>query len=600
MIILGISDSHEAHACLIINGKLKAAVAEERFSRLKSDMGYPTKAIEAVLETSKIKPRDIDFVAFAGQKGSILHRLVKPNALMKVKDWIKQCHEYWGPVLLENKPLTPMFDFEMFKELRGAEIYQDPYYLYVKNTEGVTLSNKSDLLKSARLYAIKEHLGVDKSKVKFYRHEDCHKAYGIFSSPKKLDSSVILTLEGGGDDSSATFSTFKNFEFKEHWKSNEVNIGRLYRYVTLILGMLPAQHEYKVMGLAPYGTEYHGKISKDFFMTLTKVNNTEIINTNRVKDLYFSIKDALEGQRFDGIAWGLQEYTEEILTQWAENCIKATDLKNLVISGGVGQNIKASKTLIDKTSLNYLWSGPICGDGSLGIGAAWLALSELTSEKNIHGIETIYLGKEYSSEYIRNTLHQNKINQKFILVDSPDTNKIAEWINSGKICARFSGKMEFGQRALGNRSILADPRKIESVERVNNKIKYRDFWMPFTPSMTYEESKKMIYNPKNIYSPYMTIAYDLNKEYQNSIPAAVHPSDKTVRPQMLKQEDNPNYYKLLEEFGKVSGIQCLMNTSFNLHGEAIVENPQQAIDTFERSELDILLFDDVAITRKKS
>jgi carbamoyltransferase len=157
--------------------------------------------------------------------------------------------------------------------------------------------------------------------------------------------------------------------------------------------------------------------------------------------------------------------------------------------------------------------------------------------------------------------------------------------------------MEFGQRALGARSILADPRRWESVERVNNKIKYRDFWMPFTPSMTIEQSEKMIVNPKGVFSPYMTMAFDLKPEWVGRIPAATHPADKTVRPQMLRRQNNDRYYDLIRAFGALSGIECLMNTSFNLHGDAIVESPDDAIRTFLSSELDILLFDEVAIRR---
>ncbi|MDC0074724.1 carbamoyltransferase [Alphaproteobacteria bacterium] len=598
MNILGISDSHEAHACIVQDGEILAAVAEERFSRVKSDMGYPKKAIENVLEITKLDPKDIDLVAFAGEKGDILDRIFRPNAYMKVKDWIEQSYKYWGPILLEGKSLSPVDNYNLFKHLRGDDIYRDPYYSYIKKDIFLAVDNKSELLRKARIETVHQHLKINTEKIRFFRHEDCHKAYGLLSSPNDLEEAIVLTLEGGGDDSSATFSIFKNDEITEIWKSNSVNLGRLYRYVTLILGMLPSQHEYKVMGLAPYGNEYHGNKSKKFFDSLSEVKGTEIINTNKVKDLYFSVKESLEGERFDGIAWGLQTHLEEVLCQWVENCIKETNIKNVIISGGVGQNIKACKTLIDKTSLKYLWAGPICGDGSLGIGAAWLATLDKKNSKKIKGYKTIYLGKSYSDDEVEEAVSRNRLKEKYHIIENPNIKTIASWINKGNICARFSERMEFGQRALGNRSIIADPRKWESVERVNKKIKYRDFWMPFTPSMTFEQANKIIINPKNIYSPFMTMAFDINDDYIKSIPAAIHPSDKTVRPQMLKYEDNPKYYKLLQAFGELSGLECLMNTSFNLHGEAIVENPEQAISTFIRSELDILLFDKIAISRE--
>lgn len=156
----------------------------------------------------------------------------------------------------------------------------------------------------------------------------------------------------------------------EIWSSNEVNLGRLYRSVTLILGMKPSQHEYKVMGLAPYGSEYHGRRVLEFFNSLSEVDKAEILPTGVIKDLYFSVKQAIEGERFDGIAWALQEHIQVILEEWVRNCIKSSGIKNVVISGGVGQNIKACKHLIDNVDMDYFWSGPICGDGSLALGAA--------------------------------------------------------------------------------------------------------------------------------------------------------------------------------------------------------------------------------------
>lgn len=600
MIILGISDSHEAHACILRGGRLEAAIAEERLSRLKADMGYPKKSIEAVLRICGLSPADVDLVAFAGEKGAPFQRLYKMNALFKTEDWIRQCDKYWRPILLEGKRLSPHDDFEMFAHLRGTDLQNDPYFAFVERARNAAPQEYSQLFNDLRAETVEKHLGIGRDKIRFYRHEDCHKVYGVFSSPRKLDEAIVLTAEGGGDDSSATFSTWHNGKITEHWASNAVNLGRLYRYVTLILGMLPSQHEYKVMGLAPYGTEYHGRRSRDFFNTLSKVEGSQILATGVVKDLYYSVREALEGERFDGIAWGLQTHLEEILRQWVENCIQETGITDIVFSGGIGQNIKACKYLIDHTSLTSLWAGPICGDGSLGIGAAWLAMREVAPEIDIEGYSTIYLGTEYTSQAVAEAVLRNQLAATFELVEKPSVDTVAGWLAEGAICSRFSGRMEFGQRALGARSILADPRRWESVERVNNKIKYRDFWMPFTPSMTLEQAERMIVNPKGVYSPYMTMAFDLKDEWLGEIPAATHPADKTVRPQMLHDQDNPSYYALIKAFGRIAGIECLMNTSFNLHGDAIVESPDDAIRTFLESELDILLFDDVAISRYKT
>lgn len=597
MIVLGISDSHEAHACIVRDGRLVGAIAEERLSRLKADMGYPRRSIDAVLRITGVTPDQIDLVAFAGQKGTPLQRLYKMNALFKAKDWIRQCEHFWKPVLLEGRPLTAWDDFALFKDIRGEDMAADPYFGFLDRARDADPASYADLFRQIRLETVEAHLGIAASKVRFYRHEDCHKAYGLLSAPQRPDKALVLTVEGGGDDSSATLSTAEGTAITEHWSSNAVNLGRLYRYVTLILGMLPSQHEYKLMGLAPYGTEYHGRRTKAFLDTLSRVEGSTIVNAGVVKDLYYSIRDALEGERFDGIAWGLQTHLEEILQAWVQNAIEETGLTDVVLSGGVGQNIKAVKHLIDTTALTSIWSGPICGDGSLGVGAAWMASVEAAPDVPIQGYDTIYLGTAYEPDAVHNAMRRHELAASFTVIADPTAARVAEWLDQGLVCARYSGRMEFGQRALGNRSILADPRRWASVEQINTKIKYRDFWMPFTPSMTIEQADEMIVNPKGVYSPYMTMAFDLKPQFRSAIPAAMHPADKTVRPQMLRREDNPAYYDLISAFGERTGLCCVLNTSFNLHGDAIVESPDDAVQTFLKSELDVLLFDDVAVAR---
>jgi len=315
--------------------------------------------------------------------------------------------------------------------------------------------------------------------------------------------------------------------------------------------------------------------------------------------MYFSVKEALECDRFDGIAWGLQTYLEETLREWIRNNACKHQISDIVLSGGVAQNIKAAKVLAEIPEVNSLWIGPISGDGSLGVGAAWLASSKHSRKIPIEGMPSAYLGTEYDATAIDEAITSANVQTKYQLIYKPSIGAVATWIDRGLIVARYSGRMEFGQRALGNRSILADPRSWNSVEHINNKIKYRDFWMPFTPSMMIEEAERMLINPKNIYSPFMTMAFDVKPEFLEQLAAVIHPADKTIRPQMLKRESNPAYYELLEAFKARTGLGVLLNTSFNLHGEAIVESPEDAISVFERSALDVMIFDHVAISRVK-
>ena len=598
MIILGIHEGHEAHACIVRNGILVAAIAEERLSKIKTDSRYPRRAIDAVLRIAGVSPREIDAVAFASKSNWLWQTLYNKHAKFSVRDWIEECDFYWKPVLLEGKKVSPFDIFDRFRHHAGSDLETNPYYPMLAQARGAPESEWGRLGDAIRQQTVREHLGLGKDKILTFRHEDCHKAYGFYSSPRERAPALMLTIEGGGDDSSATVSTMTaDGSITEHWRSNSVHAGRLYAYVTLILGMKPGQHEFKVMGLAPYGTEYHGRRSLEIFNRINRVSGIEILNDKAFPDLYFSIRDALEGERFDGIAWGLQRWIEELLSTWVENTTRHFGLRNVILSGGVAQNIKAVKALAELDSVDHIWAGPISGDGSIGVGAAWLASRKLAPQIAIAGLDSIYLGTEHHSRTISDAVAANQLAGRFNLVERPSGAAAASWLDAGHVVARFSGRMEFGQRALGNRSILADPRRAASVEKVNNKIKYRDFWMPFTPSMTDRAADLMLINPKQHYSPYMTMAFDLKPGFAEALPAVVHPGDKTARAQMLRRTDNPGYYDLMEAFGRLSGHECVMNTSFNLHGDAIAESPDDAIRTFLESDLDVLLFDDLAIAR---
>ena len=595
MIILGICDSIESHACIVKNGELIAAISEERLTRIKADAGYPKRSIEKVLQIAKIKSQEIDIVALAGFDNGLFQSIYKPGALFKIEDWIEQNEKYWKPKLYQNKKLYEIDDFNIWKK-KYPFIKKNIYKDLIKRTNKKNVKDHLKIFNEIRKKVICNHLKINEDKIKVFRHETCHQYYGYYSQQQFKKRSLILTIEGAGDDSSATISLANSKKINEIYRTNDAMLGRLYRYVTLLLGMKPGQHEYKVMGLAPYGQAYHGMKSLKHFEKFNIIKGTKIFRKKYFKDVYYSTRNELHGERFDGIAWGLQTFTENFLKKWSINCINKFKLKNIILSGGVAQNIKAIKFLQDDSRIKSVWSGPISGDGSLSIGAAWLASKTYDFKSKIMGINNIYLGSDIPNKNIDKII-KKKFN-KFKCVKNVSNKQIARWISKGLIVARCKGRMEFGQRALGNRSILADPRSISSVEKINSKIKYRDFWMPFTPSITFEGCKKILKNPKNIYSPFMTVAFDIKEKYLSKLPCVIHPSDKSTRPQMLKKKDNPEYYDLLKQFEKITGLPVLLNTSFNLHGDAIVENIDQAINTFLKSDLDILVLNNYAILRK--
>lgn len=596
MVILGIAHSHEAHACIVKDGTLVNCVAEERLSRLKAESSFPKRAVNFVLEDANLKPSDIDVVAVCGLSGRLFLPVLQQNARFSVDDFVAQQNQYWRPKLIEGEHLTQADEFSLFSHLRN-DLISDLYFPIIDRQLNSDPKNWTNIATELQAKLIAEYIGVPETKIKFFRHEDCHKYYGLYSSSDPAAERIVLTIEGGGDDSSATVSTSVNGLITEHWSSNDVMLGRLYQYITLLLGMKPGQHEYKVMGLAPYGNEYIGKKSLEFFRKINVVDGFKILNRNPNKDLYFSSLEALQGQRFDGIAWGLQAHLEEVLCEWVTNCIKQFNIKDVILSGGVSQNIKACKAIVEHTAADTVWVGPISGDGSLAIGAAWQA--HLDGEAGtINGINSIYLGPEYSQDQINRSIEKTEALKDFDILQYSDPSTVAKMLADGMIVARFSGRMEFGQRALGNRSILADPRNRKSLDYINQKVKFRDFWMPFTPSMTFDEASRILQNPKEIYSPFMMMAFDLKEEFVDDLPAVQHPADRTVRPQMLKRESNIGYHDLLEEFKKLTGFAVLLNTSFNLHGDPIVNTPEEAIDSMRRSRIDALAFDHCILLRK--
>ena len=597
MIILGIADNHESHACILINGVLVAAVAEERLSRLKTDSSYPHRAIEKVIFIAGIKEKDIDLVVFAGANDLPYLKVLREAAIFSVSDWVELQERYWKPKLYKNKPYNEIDRFNMFKHKIKDYINTDYYKGFFLNDIRSSRHDRVLKFQNYRKEVVSNHLGISHKKVKFLRHEDCHKAYGYYSSPNRKRNALIFTCEGGGDDSSATVSIINDHKIRELWKSNKVMVGGLYAHTTLALAMKPNQHEYKVMGLAAYGNSSHGMQALKYFRTIEKVSGTKIVQNSEFNDLYFHTLENLKSERFDNIAWALQEFLEETLESWVVNNIKKYGIKDIIFSGGVGQNIKLMRRLMLNKNIGSVWVGPISGDGSLAIGAAWLAHAKYSTPENIQGFSSIYLGTSYSRKEIDSSLKNYKFKQKVKFIENPTAKYIASLMNDGLIIGRFSDRMEFGQRSLGNRSIMADPRTLESVYRINKVIKQRDFWMPFTPSVLEEYSKEIFYNPKKVYSPYMTMAFDSSQESRKKLPAVIHPADGTIRPQMLREGINKGYSNIIKEFYKISGFPVILNTSFNLHGEPIVESPDDAISTFIRSDLDVLLFDHIAIIK---
>ncbi len=603
MKILGLNDAHDATACLMIDGEVVAAVAEERYSGLKGDYGYPKHSIDYCLEFANLNPEQIDIVTVPSHGWNPVLIKLKRNSNFEVEDWITEQHEFWkweleliDEHICFNKPNY----YDIYKD-RAKNWQLDKYYPFdhlIKNYQDKYAG--SDIIKEAqkvRLKYIQERF--PKSKIKVTTHEDAHTYYSYYGSHLAGQEVLALTAEGVGDYSNSTVSIFNKDGRKEISYSKEMHLAHVYQYATLILGMKPAQHEYKVMGLAPYSNKYEEEKSYQVFKNILKVDeDLRIVYDKKPRDLYFHFKDALEGHRFDGIAAGLQRWTEEILCKWVEKCVEKTGIRKLVVSGGVFQNIKACKAISELECVDDISVLPATGDTSTSIGACYY--------QNGGGkpLEHMYLGPDIES--MTYGLFK-ELKEKYEISDhkSSDgfgyegTKKVAKLLSEGKIIARCSGRMEFGQRALGNRTIMADPRDPKIVKRLNEAIKNRDFWMPFTPSILKPYFHAYVVNTDQLDSRFMCMAFESTCYGEEDFAAAIHPADTTIRPQLVEREINPEYWNIINEFRKLTGVAGILNTSFNLHGEPIVLGAKEALRVFENSDIDGLILNDYLILKKE-
>ena len=593
MNILGIHDGHTSGAALMIDGEIIACVSEERFNRLKSYDGFPKKSIKYL---SNLCNNRIDLVAF-GTTDLVPHEsFVGREYLFSVEDYFDQQCEHFYPIFYKNKnPITlKKLFFEKMKKKYKDKILNN-YYLNKKFK--VSYDPKIDIpnFRTLRIKSLQKLIPISKEKIFFIDHHKCHANHAYYSSPLRKNT-VIVTADGVGDRGvNATVSITNNQGFKKIFETTNQNIGRLWRYITLLMCMKPQQHEYKVMGLAPYADK---NIEKKVYLKLKnfqKIVGIDFKYVKKPKDLFFYFRTKFQNYRFDGIAGGIQKYTEEIFSNWIQNILKKTKHRNLVFSGGISMNIKLNLVIHKLKKIKNFYVSASGADESIAIGACY----ELSKIKK--PLSNIYLGPKLNTKHIDSYLNKTFNKKDFKIIKPKKINKyLAKEISRGKIIARCFDRMEFGARALGNRSILADPSNLNSVKRINTLVKQRDFWMPFTPSIIFEKHKKYIKNPKNLFSPHMTIEFESTKLGKKHLKAAMHPYDETVRPQMLKRKDNPMYYDLLKQFEKISGISALLNTSYNLHGYPIVCNVKDAVSTFKKTKIDILQLNNFIIIRKNS
>ncbi|MBU0731076.1 MAG: hypothetical protein KKE17_05400 [Proteobacteria bacterium] len=571
MKIIGIHDGHNAAATLLEDGKIVFALEEERLTRIKNHSTFPKEALRFLWDYSNNRPEDIDKFVFSSN-----HIPAYKNRVTLMKEF-KESNAF--PTYLRRlAKKTPLLDYAVKKRTRER-------------------------------FSFAVDAGFNADKISFQDHHHSHAAAAYFGSPWWRDDKVlVLTNDGGGDGLCATVSIGAGGNLHKLAEvSVSESIGYLYSMITFILGMVPEEHEYKIMGMSPYGSASRSEALKKRFDALVVFNNeSKGITWKRAKGCphfqysFQFLKNMLELQRFDIICRAIQDFTEDFMVTWVRNCILATGIKKVAMSGGVLMNVKANKRIMEIPELESLFIYPTCGDPTNSIGAAYAVHAKHCHDHNepvsIAPLENLYFGPEFSDDVIKQELNTAGVN--YIYCDDIEKD-VAALLYKGAVVARFKGRMEFGARAMGNRSILANPANRDTIRVINDMIKNRDFWMPFAPSMIEEDAREILVNPKNISAPYMILSFDCAIAH-DKIYAASHPYDRTLRPQVVYEKWNPDYYRLIKNFKELSGTGVVLNTSFNLHGFPIVCKPGDAIDVFKQSGLKHLAIGNYLVTKEKN
>ena len=570
MLTLGIHDGHIATACLVRDGKILAVISEERLNRIKEWGGFPIKSIKECIRIANIKPEQIDGVGVVGiMKPTLPHRYHQPHFYKRIFSGMSRI--FPNSIMRSNK--------------------------WVKPTQILLsrLRNKEDIEEKL------QGIGIA-SPIKYYEHHYLHAVTAHLTAWFNTGKNLVITSDGSGDAVSASVNIAENKSIERIVEISHYNsISELYTQITKFLGMKPMSHEYKVMGMAPYAKKDYALKTLDVLKGYFKIEDGSTAFTNvsgNWKWQYLkALQKDLKGHRFDNIACAVQMLFEDIIYNWVKNCIAKTEINNLVLSGGSFMNVKANNLILNLPEVNKLFIFPSCGDESLAMGAALVKYLELGGD-TIEPLGPIYFGSEYSDSEIAHTIKQYS-GLKTTEIKDIDSH-IGKELAKGNVIARFSGRMEFGARSLGNRSILADPRNRDVVKKINEAIKNRDFWMPFAPSILEERAKDYIVNPKNFYAPYMIMAFPTKSKAHTDLIAALHPYDLTARPQVVRKDWNPGFHKVLKTFEEITGVGGVLNTSFNLHGDPIVCSPKDALETFVNSDLDALAISSFYVTKEQN
>ena len=581
IVTLGIHDGMVAAAALVVDGELRAACAEERLTRKKNQAGIPVHAAETVLATEGVRIDDVDLIAISTEDG-----------IMPTVDDVPTARTTW----------------------RFYDAYGAAWNLLASierrwpGSRALTLPSDAarrlgrPLLKRTRAAAVIAATGARSDRMNFYDH---HTSHAMALAPLIGDRPTLaFTLDGEGDGLSGSVVWYRSGRPPERVGavSRNASLGHVYAGVAGHLRMTPHQDEFKVMGMAPYAhasarDACYDRLRSLLWVEKDRAGAPSIVASRGTRLVHRFIGDYLRDFRFDVQCGGVQRLCEETILEWMSSWVRHLGLDHegvdIGLGGGVFMNVKANMRIAQQAWANSVTPIPSCGDESCAVGAAYLgyldACAAAGRPAEIKRSDHIYLGPHWSDADIKRTV-ERAAGEHGLHVERPAdiADHTAGLLADGHVVARFHGRMEWGARALGNRSILADPSRHDVVREINSRIKSRDFWMPFAATILDEAATTYLQTPPAPTSPYMMVAFDTVPDRWHEIAAGTHPYDRTCRAQILERRANPDYYRVIERFRDRTGIGAVLNTSLNLHGDPMVNSPDDALCTLLNSDLAFL------------
>lgn len=567
---------NDPSSVLFVDGEPVFGIEEERLSRQKhAPNQFPTRSIKACLAYENLKLGDIDQILLPYEP-RLTGRFIRENIRQILTN-----PEFFSWRLYENDQLS---SGSLLSRL-GA----------VVGTVGAYTGARND----GHVESVKEYLydafGGPIPPITKLEHHACHAASAYY--PAQFDDGLILTLDAKGEYDATVVWRAEDGELSRKRTYPDPNsLGTWYAVITEYLGYHADNGEGKVMGLAPYG-EHNPDIQRQLFSKLTGGVDYDV--TDLLTGIFYDDLRTLEelfgrprrrsGEEFtdwhNDLAFMTQQFVEDVVTDIVSEYCRRFDTANVAVAGGVSLNCKLNKRIMEHELVENFFVQPLAHDGGLAFGAGLLHHESSIDQ------QTVYYGPSNTDD-IETLLEKTRVQY-----DCPDdlTAFVARRLADGELVGWFQGRLEMGPRALGNRSILADPRTISSRDRVNRYVKHREEWRPFAPSMLESAASTYLVNAEE--SPYMIKTFDSTERAQADIPAALHPADKTTRPQTVTPDQNPRYHNLISEFKAITGVPVLLNTSFNDHAEPIVTQPQEALKDFFGMGLDLLVLGEYVIEK---